>query len=80
MNKWKLQCSVVIFSILCHLAIAAWGGQSPHVMTTEVPEGVAVRDRIETMIGDLRLQDDVPERKTAELVYENLDFQRGLSK
>ncbi|MBK5101208.1 MAG: DUF1254 domain-containing protein [Desulfobacteraceae bacterium] len=47
-------------------------------MTTEVPEGIATPDRLETRIGTLNLVDGVPDRETAQKVYDNLDFQRGV--
>lgn len=46
-------------------------------MTTVIPEGIATPDRIETRIGTLASFDGVPEEKTRELVYDNLDFQRA---
>jgi len=47
-------------------------------MATEVPDGVATPDRLETRIGSLRLIDGVPDLETAQKVYDNLDFQRGV--
>jgi len=47
-------------------------------MSTEVPEGIATPDRLETRIGTLNLVDGVPDKKTAQKVYDNLDFQRGV--
>jgi len=47
-------------------------------MTTEVPEGIATPDRLETRIGTLNLVDGVPDKETAQKVYDNLDFQRGV--
>jgi hypothetical protein len=47
-------------------------------MTTEVPDGIATPDRLETRIGTLNLVDGVPDKETAQKVYDNLDFQRGV--
>ena len=47
-------------------------------MTTEVPDGIATPDRLETRIGTLHLSDGVPDRESAQKVYDNLDFQRGV--
>ena len=47
-------------------------------MTTEIPEGIATADRLETRIGTLNLVDGVPDKETAQKVYDNLDFQRGV--
>jgi len=46
-------------------------------MTTEVPEGVATPDHLETRIGTLTSFDGVPDQQTAEKVYDNLDFMRA---
>ena len=47
-------------------------------MTTVVPEGVATPDKLETRIGTLNLFDGIPDEATAQKVYDNLDFQRGV--
>jgi len=67
-------------SILIVLAVGLLGTASAQKMemTTEVPEGVATPDRLETKIGTLNLFDGVPDEATAQKVYDNLDFQRGV--
>ena len=47
-------------------------------MTTEVPGGIITPERLETRIGTLTSFDGVPDPRTTELVYDNLDFQRGV--
>ena len=47
-------------------------------MTTEVPPGIATPDKLETRLGTLTLRDGVPDQETAQKVYDNLDFQRGV--
>ncbi|MEM9516368.1 MAG: DUF1254 domain-containing protein [Actinomycetota bacterium] len=47
-------------------------------MSTEVPEGVATPDTLDTRIGTLRMVDGVPTDETARAVYDNLDFQRAV--
>ncbi|MCK5069863.1 MAG: DUF1254 domain-containing protein, partial [Desulfocapsa sp.] len=46
-------------------------------MTTEVPPGVATPDTLETSIGTLTSFDGVPDAKTTQLVYDNLDLERA---
>ncbi len=46
-------------------------------MTTEVPEGVATPDRLETSIGVLTGFDGVPDAETTQKVYDQLDLQRA---
>lgn len=47
-------------------------------MTTEVPKGVATPDRLETRIGTLTSFDGVPDAKSTQRVYDNLDFARAV--
>ncbi|MEM9381109.1 MAG: DUF1254 domain-containing protein [Planctomycetota bacterium] len=47
-------------------------------MTTEVPDGIATPDRLETRIGTLTAFDGVPDRASAEVVYDHLDFHHGV--
>lgn len=47
-------------------------------MTTTIPEGITTPDRLETRLGTLTSFDGVPDAKTAELVFDNLDFQRAV--
>ena len=60
------------------LAATAWAGPPKMKMTTPVPPGIATPDQLETRIGTLNLFDGVPDEKTAQKVYDNLDFQRGV--
>jgi hypothetical protein len=45
---------------------------------TEIPENILTPDRVESRIGTLEFYDGIPTKKTAELVYDNLDFLRGI--
>ena len=47
-------------------------------MTTPIPPGVAVPDKIETSIGTLNLSDGYPVPETIEKIYDNLDRSRAL--
>ena len=47
-------------------------------MTTEIPDGIATPDRLETRIGTLTAVDGVPDEATVRTVYDNLDFQHGV--
>jgi len=47
-------------------------------MTTDMPEGILTPDHIDSRIGELVSVDGVPTKKTTELVYDNLDFMRGV--
>lgn len=45
---------------------------------TDVPEHVLTPDRVDTRIGALNFFDGIPTKETAQLVYDNLDFYRGV--
>ena len=47
-------------------------------MTTEVPEGIATPDTLETPLGTLRFFDGVPDEETTQKLYDSLDFQRAV--
>jgi hypothetical protein len=46
--------------------------------STPRPPGVASPDRVETRLGTLHFFDGFPDEKTAQKVYDNLDFQRAV--
>jgi hypothetical protein len=52
--------------------------QSVYRMTTNIPASIATPDRVETRIGTLEFFDGFPTPETVELVYDNLDFMRGV--
>lgn len=47
-------------------------------MTTDIPPGIAVPDKVETRIGTLEFFDGFPDDATVEKLYDNLDFQRAV--
>ena len=47
-------------------------------MTTDIPESITTPDRVETRIGTLEFFDGIPTPETVDLVYDNLDFLRGM--
>ena len=57
-------------------AVAATGERP--AMATDIPASITTPDRVETRIGTLEFFDGFPTEATAELVYDNLDFLRGV--
>ncbi|MBT3254927.1 MAG: DUF1254 domain-containing protein [Deltaproteobacteria bacterium] len=45
---------------------------------TKIPESILTPDTVETRIGTLEFFDGIPTKKTAALLYDNLDFLRGV--
>ena len=46
--------------------------------STPMPPGVAMPDKVETRLGTLRFESGVPDKATAEKLYDNLDFQHAV--
>ncbi len=70
---------VLLVTMATLVSSQAWAQEHPRMkMTTEVPPGIATPDRLETRLGSLNLVDGVPDEATAQMVYDNLDFQRGV--
>ena len=46
---------------------------------TDIPPSITTPDSVETRLGTLRFFDGMPDQQTAQLVYDNLDFQRGVN-
>ena len=47
-------------------------------MTTDIPASITTANSVETRIGTLKFFDGFPDKATADKVYDNLDFQRGV--
>jgi hypothetical protein len=47
-------------------------------MTTDIPADITTPAQVETRLGALRFVDGFPDQTTAQKVYDNLDFQRGV--
>lgn len=47
-------------------------------MTTEIPASVVTPAEVETRLGTLRFEDGFPTEETAEMVWDQLDFQRAV--
>jgi hypothetical protein len=45
---------------------------------TKIPESIMTPDTVETRIGTLKFFDGIPTKETSALVYNNLDFLRGV--
>lgn len=56
----------------------SWAQPPKYKMTTEIPPGIATPDKLETRLGTLNSYDGVPDKETAQKVYDNLDFQRAV--
>lgn len=69
----------VAFLSLALLSGSVFGQSKKPKFATDIPSSVTTPDSVETRLGTLRFFDGMPDAKTAEAVYDNLDFQRGVS-
>lgn len=76
MKKQNFNMSIMMLVLLTGLG---WAQVTPPKMkmTTDIPEGIATPDKLDTRIGTLTSFDGVPDAKTTQIVYDNLDFQRA---
>jgi len=44
----------------------------------KIPEGIMTPDKVETRLGTLKFKDGMPTEETSKVVYDNLDFMRGV--
>ena len=59
------------------LALASYAASQKMKMTTEIPDGIATPDLLVTDLGVLQSFDGVPDERTTQVVYDNLDLQRA---
>ena len=48
------------------------------ILPTTIPLSITTPNVVETRLGTLRFFDGLPDEATVEMVYDNLDFQRGV--
>ncbi len=69
--------STLIITIMA--TVCAVAADAPKMkMTTDIPEYITTPDSVETRIGTLEFFDGIPSKETSALVYDNLDFLRGV--
>ena len=70
-------CLLLSAAALLSTASMAAGPPTPGYNST-IPESIMTPDKVETRIGTLEFFDGIPTKTTAGLVYDNLDFLRGV--
>ncbi|MFY9941840.1 MAG: DUF1254 domain-containing protein [Desulfobacterales bacterium] len=68
---------VMLYTLLAAFMVTTAAAKD-YKMTTPISPGVAVRDKVETSIGTLNLNDGVPDGATTQKIYDNLDASRAL--
>jgi hypothetical protein len=65
-------------TLMCGTLATAMADSPPAMkMTTDIPDGIATPDRLETSIGTLTSFDGVPDKATTRKIYDQLDLQRA---
>jgi len=64
--------------IVCSFALSSQADTARMKMTTDIPPGIGVPDKIEGSIGTLNLRYGYPEADTVRKIYDNLDRSRAL--
>ena len=59
-------------------AVGAFADAPKFKMTTPIPDAIETPDSVNTRIGELNFFDGYPDDATAEKLYDNLDFMRGV--
>jgi hypothetical protein len=75
MNNKKL----VTGTLVSACAMTVFTGCATAQPSNDTPPSLITADKIETRIGTLEFVDGAPTEKTAELVYDTLDFTRALN-
>jgi len=76
-RTWVLNAAFVAV-IVGSLALPCQAAPPKMKMTTDIPPGIAIADRVETRLGTLNFFDGFPDDATVEKIYDNLDFQRAV--
>ena len=75
--KKKAFAAILIIGLLSLVPTAQAEKPTPG-FNNKIPEGIMTPDTVETRIGTLKFFDGIPTKETAGLVYEHLDFIRGV--
>lgn len=76
--KLKTRSAMAAIALMATCATVAAQTPPKMKMTKPVPSGIATPDKLETRLGTLSSVDGVPDAATAQKVFDNLDFQRGV--
>ncbi|MDO3387822.1 DUF1254 domain-containing protein [Gilvimarinus sp. SDUM040013] len=69
---------LAVFSCLT-FSVQALAQSAPTMkMTTDIPPAIVTPAAVDTRLGKLKFEDGIPTEETATLLYDNLDFMRGV--
>ena len=70
---------LLLAGAMCMASIASRQTAARAEGDTPIPPSLTTPDQVETSIGTLKFRDGIPDQATAGKVYDQLDFQRGVS-
>ena len=76
-GAWMLKAALVAVMV-SSMVLPGWAESPKMKMTTTVPPGIEMSDKVETRLGTLEFFDGFPDKATVETLYDNLDFQRAV--
>ena len=80
-NRTALTATAFALSSLLAVAVLvtpAFAEEATPGFNNKIPESIMTPDKVKTRIGTLKFFDGIPTKETAALVYDNLDFLRGV--
>lgn len=77
-NSVKVIIPGLVFMVLAQCAALGQGAEKPKY-ATDIPSKITTPDTVQTRLGTLNFFDGMPDEKTVQLIYDNLDFQRGVN-
>ena len=70
--------TILVTSLLMAMATSSLAEAPTPGFNTKIPESIMTPDTVKTRIGTLKFFDGIPTKETSALVYDNLDFLRGV--
>ena len=77
MYRTNMLCTTTAL-LLAGLGCAAADTSPQMKMTTPIPDSITTPESVATRLGTLKFFDGFPDDATSDLVYDNLDFMRGV--
>jgi hypothetical protein len=76
-RTWMLKVTFVAV-LVAILSLPVWAASPKMKMTTPIPPGIEIPDKVESRLGTLNFFDGFPDNPSVEKLYDNLDFQRAV--
>jgi hypothetical protein len=76
-RRWMVWLTAAAIFLTTHHVVAQTAGAAPK-FNPDIPDKITTPDEIETRIGTLHFNDGAPDPATVQMVYDQLDFGRGI--